>query len=334
MFLTWGDTVVARSSRSVPRATRIAVLLIPDFALIAYASALEPFRAANRISGRELYTWRHVSPDGAPVRASNGIHIVGDDSVGDLIDADLLLVCAGGNPANYKDAKTFRWLRRCARQRIKIVGVSGGSYLLARAGLLDNYRFTIHWEHVPALTEEFPHLDVTGRLYEIDRDRLSCSGGTAALDLMSRLIAIEHGEDLANDVNDWFIHTNVRPGDGPQRAPVRERNAIASPRLVHALETMEANIEQPLSVLELARRAGVTSRQLERLARQYLDRSIAAHYLELRLRRARLLLLQSPLPILEVAIATGFVSSSHFARAFKKRFGFSPRVQRQARRLR
>ncbi|MBV9261488.1 MAG: GlxA family transcriptional regulator [Pseudolabrys sp.] len=298
---------------------------------MSYASALEPFRAANRLSGRDLYVWRHISPDGEAVRASNGLQIVPDHAVGDMVDLDLLIVCAGGNPAKFHHPPTLAWLRQVARAGTRIAGVSGGPLIVARAGLLEGYRCTIHWEHVPIFVEEFPRHDLRRSLFEIDRDRLSCSGGTAALDMMHALIEDDHGRELASDVVEWFLHTHVRSGDGPQRMPVRERLAVGDPKVVRVLEAMDDNLETPVSRTGLAALAAVSVRQLERLFKAHLGRSVADHYMELRLRRARILLVQSTLSVLEVAIASGFVSASHFSRAYKVRFGRPPRSDRNPR---
>jgi transcriptional regulator GlxA family with amidase domain len=186
---------------------RVGFLLLPDFALMSYASAVEPLRAANRLAGRELYAWRHVSLDGETATASNGATIRADHSVGERIELDALLVCAGGNPALFSHPPTYRWLRTLARRGVAVGGVSGGAYVLARAGLLDGYRATIHWEHIPAFSEEFPHLAVERSLFVIDRDRWTCAGGIAALDLMHALIERDHGHALAAAVSEWYLHT-------------------------------------------------------------------------------------------------------------------------------
>lgn len=305
----------------------IGVLLIPDFALMSYACAVEPFRAANKLSGEAHYRWRHISPDGGPVRASNGVSIAPDHTVGERMPIDLLVICAGGNPALFEDEATFAWLRRVARSGALIAGISGGPFIMARAGLLDGYRCTIHWEHIPALAEAFPHLQLTNALYEIDRARLSCSGGTAALDMCHKIIERDHGCDLAAEVVEWFIHTNLRPADGSQRLPVSERFAIRHPKLVQVLEVMEVSLEDPLSIPALARMARLSPRQLGRLFRRHLQRSIGEHYRELRLRRARIMLAQSTLSVLEIAVSCGFVSASHFSRAYRARFGHPPSAE-------
>lgn len=311
-----------------PAPAHVGFLLIPDFALLAYASSIEPLRAANRLSGRELYRWSHVSIDGCPAVASNGVDIRADFGVGEEVRFDYLFVCAGGNPAAFQHAPTFAWLRQLARRGVRLGGVSGGPYILARANVLSGHRFTIHWEHAPAFMEDYPELDLRRSLYEIDRDRLTSSGGTAPLDMMHAVIAREHGSELALSVSEWFLQTHVREGAGPQRMPLRERLGIAHAPLLRVIGRMEQNLENPVAREELARTAGVSLRQLERLFRLHLGRSLGEHYLGLRLDRARDLLRQTSLSVLETGLACGFASASHFSRAYRARFSHSPRAER------
>lgn len=324
--MTISDTALPLGDNSRP--THVGFLLIPDFALLAYASAIEPLRAANRLSGRDLYHWSHISIDGRAAIASNSVGIASDFNVGDDRPLDYLIVCAGGNPAAFQHAPTFAWLRQLARRRVKLGGVSGGPYILARANVLTGYRFTIHWEHAPAFIEEYPELDLRRSLYEIDRDRLTSSGGTAPLDMMHAVIAREHGSELALAVSEWFLQTHVREGAGPQRMPLRERLGISHAPLLRVVARMEQDLETPVARAELARTAGVSLRQLERLFRSHLGRSLGEHYLVLRLDRARDLLRQTTLSVLEIALACGFASASHFSRAYRRRFAHAPRSER------
>ena len=304
----------------------VAFLLIPGFALMSYASAVEPLRAANQIAGRSLYRWSHLSPGGAPAVASNGAAVLPDltfDS--DVTGFDLVLVCAGGNPAIFKDRATFAWLRKVARHGAVIGGLSGGPFVVARAGLLAGRSCTLHWEHIPAFREAFPAVQVTGSLFELDGDRFTCAGGIAGLDMMVALIARDHGHELAAAVGEWFLHTHVREGMWAQRTDIRFRLGITDPKLLPALKAMEANLETPLSRAELAGLAGVSVRQLERAFRGQLKRGIHQHYLRLRLDRSRQLLRQTSLSALEVAITTGFNSARQFSRAFRRQFGCAPR---------
>ena len=302
----------------------VGFLLVPGFALMSYAAAIEPLRAANLLSGNELYRWWHAAPGGRPVMASNGVAIIPDYGTSADRDADKVFVCAGGNPALFDDKSVFAWLRRLARKGVTIGGISGGPYVLAKAGLLDNRRATLHWEHMPAFREAFPDVTVVPSLFEIDGNRITCSGGISALDMMVALIERDHGRQLAASVGDWFLHTHIREGFGPQRMDLRYRLGVADEKLLSVLRAMERSIETPLARAELARAAGISLRQLERLFERHIGHGIHSHYRWLRLERARQLLRETSLPVLDVALATGFASSSQFARAYSRAFGEPP----------
>jgi transcriptional regulator GlxA family with amidase domain len=308
---------------------RVGFLLVPGFSLLSYASAVEPLRAANRLTGQQLYAWRHISIDGEPTAASNGATINADHKVGEKIDLDMLFVCAAGNPAAFSNAAVCRWLRNMARSGARIGGVSGGAYLLARAGLLDGYRATIHWEHLPAFAEDFPHLSVERSLFVIDRDRLTCAGGIAALDLMHALIEGDHGHSLAAAISEWYLHTEVRLGSEPQRLTLRERFGVTNPKLLRALNEIEKRIEEPPSRLELAALVGTSLRQLERLFARHLQTTIADHSRRVRLDRARVLLRQTSKPIVEIAMMCGFCSAAHFSRVYRTTYGYPPKQERR-----
>jgi transcriptional regulator GlxA family with amidase domain len=302
----------------------VGFLLVPGFALMSYAAAIEPLRAADLLSGRELYRWWHAAPGGKPVLASNGVAILPDCGTTKEREADLVFVCAGGNPATFDDKSTFAWLRRLARKGVTIGGISGGPYVLAKAGLLDERRATLHWEHLPAFREAFPGVTVVPSLFEIDGNRITCSGGISALDMMVALIERDHGRQLAASVGDWFLHTHIREGFGPQRMDLRYRLGVADEKLLVVLRAMEVSIETPRPRAALARAAGISLRQLERLFHRQIGHGIHAHYRWLRLERARQLLRETTLPVLDVALATGFASASQFARAYGKAFGEPP----------
>jgi transcriptional regulator GlxA family with amidase domain len=302
----------------------VGFLLVPGFALMSYAAAIEPLRAANLLSGNELYRWWHAAPGGKPVMASNGVAIIPDYGTSADRDADKVFVCAGGNPALFDDKSVFAWLRRLARKGVTIGGISGGPYVLAKAGLLDDRRATLHWEHMPAFREAFPDVTVVPSLFEIDANRITCSGGISALDMMVALIERDHGRQLAASVGDWFLHTHIREGFGPQRMDLRYRLGVADEKLLSVLRAMERSIETPLARADLALAAGISLRQLERLFQRHIGHGIHSHYRWLRLERARQLLRETSLPVLDVALATGFASSSQFARAYSCAFGEPP----------
>lgn len=313
-----------------PATRRIGFLLIPGFSLLSYASAVEPLRAANRLAGRSLYRWRHLTDRGRPVAASSGLAIAADGAVGEDAPLDMILVCAGGNPALHRNPRTFSFLRKLARRGVRIGGVSGGPYILARAGLLDGHRCTIHWEHMAAFREDFPHLEMSRTLYEIDRSRLTCAGGIAGFDMMRAIIAADHGPALAAAVSEWFLQTQLRAGSGPQRLTLRERYGVANAKLIQALQAMEDSTERVVPRSELANTTGLSVRQLERLFASHLDTTIGDLYLKIRLDRARALVHETALPLLQIAMACGFANGSHFSRAYRARYGRSPRQDREA----
>ena len=310
---------------------QIDFLLVPQFSLMAFTSAVEPLRAVNRLSGRTLYQWRLLSRDGGTVAASNGIEVVTSGSISTVERSRVALVVAGIDVQLYEDERVFAFLRRVARQGAVVGALCTGSHLLARAGLLDNRRCTIHWENLGGFTEEFPEIEVSSDIYEIDRDRVTCSGGTAALDMMLHLIGRQHGQKIANEVSEQFIHDRIREPHDHQRMELRSRLGVSHPKLIAVISDMEDNLEEPLSQTELAERASLSTRQLERLFRKYLGATPTRYYLNLRLQRARQLLLQTSMSILSVALACGFVSASHFSKCYRECFGKTPRAERSVR---
>ena len=310
---------------------RVDFLLIPNFSMMAFTSGLEPLRMANRMSGRLLYEWRIISRRGEPVQASNGVEVVTAGGIDDIERSKILCVVSGLDVHTHEDDRVFGFMRRMSRQGAVVGALCTGSYLLARSGLLDNRRCTIHWENLGGFTEEFPHIKVSSDLYEVDNDRFTCSGGTAALDMMLHLIGRQHGQQLANDISEQFIHDRIREPHDHQRMELRTRLGVSHPKLIAVIADMETNLEEPLSQTELAIRAGLSTRQLERLFRKYLNSTPTRYYLNLRLQRARHLLVQTSMSILSVALACGFVSASHFSKCYRECFGRTPRAERAVR---
>ena len=304
-------------------------LLMPRFSSLPFTSAMEMLRAANRISGKPLYSWSVIAPDSEPAVASSGVRVLPDFSVEQVERIDNLIVVAGMEPERLNDKRVFNFLRRIARQGSRVGAVSTGSYVLARCGLLDGYRCTIHWENIPGFQEEFPQLEVTDELFEIDRNRFTCAGGTAALDLMLSVIALDHGRELATACAEAFMHERIRDRHDPQRMALRARLGVSHPKLLKVIELMEGSLEEPLARSLLAKRTGLSTRQLERLFRKYLQRTPTRYYLELRLAKARTLLLQTSLSVLDVALACGFVSASHFSKCYREFYAKTPRQERQ-----
>lgn len=307
----------------------IGFLLVPNFSMMAFASAVEPLRSANRLGGAELYRWRLFSLDGAPVAASNGIEVMPHLAIRATEPVRAVVVCGGIDVERYNNRTVFAWLRRLAAAGCDIGALSTGAYILARAGLLDGRRCALHWENAPAFAEAFPNIAVSSEIFVIDGNRFTCSGGTAALDMMLHLIKMQHGHKLATAVSEQFIHGQIRDHADPQRMPLRARIGVAHPKLLAAVAAMEASVDAPRSAAALARHAKVSPRQLERLFRKYLGCTPTQYYLEVRLARARQLLAQTSQSILDVALACGFVSASHFSKTFRVHFGVSPRETRR-----
>lgn len=314
----------------------IGFLLLTGFSQLAFSAALEPLRMANHLAERPLYTWHLVSRDGTAVTASSGLPMAVDQALEPMPQLDLLLVCGGVDVQAHCDHATLTWLRRLAERHIPLGAVCTGGYVLARAGLLDGYRCTLHWEHIGSLHEarRFPEVTFTSHLFVMDRDRYTCSGGIAPLDMMLNLIGRQQGLALAEAIAEEFIHERIRGVGDRQRSPLRVRLGHSHPKLEEVATLMEANLQEPLALDELARYAGLSRRQLERLFQRYVGCPPLKYYLELRLARARLLLQQTRMPITEVALACGFVSPPHFTKCYHDHFGHSPSGERKHRQQR
>ena len=305
--------------------------LVPQFSLMATTSAIEALRLANRAAGEPLYRYKLFSVDGEPVASSAGITVQADGSFREATNLDSAVAVSG--MVFEFNAETERQLvavlRRMASFGTTIGALCTGTKILAKAGLLSNHRCTIHWEFYPSLTTDFPDLDVTSELFEIDRKRFTCAGGTSAIDMMLSIIANDHGRELASIVTDQLVHHRMREAGERQRMDLRSRLGVAHPKLLQVVGRMEETIETPLSCAELAQSAGVSTRQLERLFAKYLGHSPTRHYLLIRLNHARFLLQQTSMPILSVAMACGFVSASHFSKSYSEHFGQTPSAERR-----
>jgi len=307
----------------------INLLLVETFAMVPFIGAVEVLRIANRLSGEPLYAWQCLSVDGEAVMACNEIPVPVVAKYTEAPPCDMLIVCGPHEPYQFRDKNVFNWLRKMTAPGRMIGAVDTGSYLLARAGLLANYRCTLHWENIPGFVEEFPQLVVSRELFEVDRERLTCAGGTAAMDMMLEVVRSQHGQELAAEISDVLIHSGIRPSRDPQRMDLCFRTGINHPVVLEAIELMEANLEQPLLASELAEIVCVSKRQLERLFRRYLDITPSRHYLNLRLHRSQQLLQQTGLPVIDIAIACGFTSAGHFSQSFRALFEQSPREARR-----
>lgn len=309
--------------------SKIGFLLIPEFSMLAFTSALEPLRMANQLSGESHYDWVTVGASHESVRASNGIDITPDFSVKDAPQLDALIVCSGNQIQHHLDADVVAWVRSLSKREMTLGAVCTGTYVLAKADALDGHRCTIHWENMAAAREEFPQLVISPELFEIDSGRYTSAGGIAPLDMILHEIRNAHGPDLASAITEQFMCDRIRDKHDRQRVPLTQRIGTNQPKLAEAVSLMEANIEEPMTLDELSFHVGLSRRQLERLYQRYLQCVPTRYYLELRLERARQLLLQTSMPIVDIALACGFISAPHFSKCYRDTFGLPPRDERR-----
>ncbi len=320
----------ARAQSAPIRHRHFVFLLLNQFTFLSFAAAVEPLRIANRMSGQTLYRWTLLSESGADVSCSNGTTLRVDGGLGDVGRDDVVIVCGGIDVRANTTPPVVNWLRKVARKGSVIGGLCTGAHTLAKAGLLENRRATIHWENRDGFLEEFSDTDLTKSVFVIDSNRLTAAGGTASIDLVLTLIADDHGKDLANAVADQLIYTTIRTDRDIQRLSIPTRIGVRHPRLSKVIERMEQSIEEPVSPADLAEEVGMSTRQLERLFRRYLNRSPKRYYMELRLARARNLLMQTELSVINVALACGFASPSHFSKCYRAQYGTTPYRERGA----
>ena len=303
-------------------------VLLENFTMLSFASALESLRIANRMADRKLYSWRLVSETGAPVSCSAGTLFNVDGDLEELGRDDTIMICGGIDIQAATSRRLLGWMRREARKGLMIGGLCTAAFSLAKAGLLDNKRATIPWENSDSFAEEFDEVELTKSVFVIDGNRMTTAGGTSSIDLMLKLIADHHGEDLANAVADQLIYSSIRTDQDTQRLSVPTRIGVRHPKLSQVIQMMESNIEEPISPAILARDVGMSTRQLERLFRRYLNRSPKRYYMELRLQKARNLLMQTDMSVINVALSCGFASPSHFSKCYRAHYDTTPYRER------
>jgi transcriptional regulator GlxA family with amidase domain len=310
------------------RSRRFVFVLLREFTMLSFACAVEPLRIANRMAGQELYTWLLAGEGGESVPCSNGTVFRLDMDLGDLSRDDTVMVCGGIDVQAATTRTLLNWLRREARRGVTIAGLCTAAHALAKAGLLDGRKATIHWENQDSFAEEFEEITLTRSVFVIDGNRITTAGGTASIDLMLKLIADDQGEELANAVADQLIYSSIRTDQDTQRLSIPTRIGVRHPKLGRVIQIMEQTIEEPISPATLAHDVGLSTRQLERLFRRYLDRSPKRYYMELRLQKARNLLMQTDMSVINVALACGFASPSHFSKCYRAHYGTTPYRER------
>ena len=322
------ENSIIKLNTEVKYPRRFVFVLIENFTLLSFSSALDALRIANRMSGKKLYDWIFIGENEEFVSCAAGPQVKLDNSLVELHRDDTILLCGGTAIQESTTKKLIGWLRREARRGLIIGGLCTAAYPMAKAGLLDDKKATIHWENQDSFAEEFLEVELTKTVFVCDGNRYTTAGGTSSIDLLLKIIADEHGEELANAVADQMIYSSIRTDQDTQRLSVPTRIGGRHPKLSKVIQMMEINIEEPISPSILAKDVGMSTRQLERLFRRYLDRSPKRYYMELRLQKARNLLMQTDMSVINVALACGFASPSHFSKCYRAHYDTTPYRER------
>ena len=322
------ENSIVKLNTEVKTPRRFVFVLIENFTLLSFSSALDALRIANRMSGKKLYDWIFIGENEEFVSCSAGTQFKLDNSLIELHRDDTILLCGGTSIQESTTRKLVGWLRREARRGLIIGGLCTAAYPMAKAGLLDEKKATIHWENQDSFAEEFLEVELTKTVFVCDGNRYTTAGGTSSIDLLLKIIADDHGEELANAVADQMIYSSIRTDQDTQRLSVPTRIGVRHPKLSKVIQMMEINIEEPISPSILAKDVGMSTRQLERLFRRYLDRSPKRYYMELRLQKARNLLMQTDMSVINVALACGFASPSHFSKCYRAHYDTTPYRER------
>ena len=302
----------------------VAFLLVPKFSMIALYGALEPLRVANRFAGANTFSWRFVSADGQPVAASNDIPVSVSGGLADIGKPDMAVISASYEPEKGVTRPLLAVVKALARKRVLLAAIDTAPFILAAAGLLDDHRATCHWESLPGFRESYPRVLAEQALYVIDRDRMTCAGGAAAIYMMLDWIGRQMGRPLAVLVADQLVHFRSVEQPTQARLPAAARYGTTDARLLKIITVMEEQGEDPLEARALADLAGISVRQMERLFAEKLGERPMGFYLKLRLEKAERLITYSTMTMREIAVACGFSSLPLFSRSFRARYGRPP----------
>jgi transcriptional regulator GlxA family with amidase domain len=303
---------------------RVTFLVLSGASIMCVASAIDPLRAANRISGRTVFEWSLVSPDGKPPLTSCGLPVAVSGALDPVRRTHVLVVIAGFGNREQATPSLLAAIRRAARTARACGGVEAGAWLIARAGLLEGRAATTHWEDMEDFAAAFPGSDIRPDRYVIDGPVFTTGGASPTFDLMLHLVRSRLGMAVALDVASVFIYDQAHASSDAQPLVSLGRLDGYDPRLAQAIRLMEASVDHPLTVSAIARRTGVTARSLETIFRRSIGETPGAYYLRLRLGAARRLVLDTRIAMADIAARTGFSSAASFSRAFSRAYGEAP----------
>ncbi|WP_237067469.1 GlxA family transcriptional regulator [Microbulbifer guangxiensis] len=303
----------------------IGFLLVPQFSFFALACCSEPLRVANRAADKQLFEFIFLSEDGSPVRASNDIPFTVSHSLAECpSEYQTIIVVSGFDPLENCGDSLFHELRRLSATGINLGCVDTGAHILAKAGLLHGQKAIVHWESSSGFQESFPTIQVVPERFMIEEGHIAAAGGLSSLDMMINIIRASHGHQLANAVAEQFTYNFVQSADDAQRMSLRGRLMTTNKRLIKAAEIMEKHLASPLTIQQIAEKIKTSTRELERLFKREVGTPPKRYYRRLRLERARQLLRQTDMTVLDIAISCGFQSAAYFSSAYREDFGISP----------
>jgi len=313
---------------------KIAFLLLPEFSHLGLAAATEPLFIANWLAQSPLFEWRVVSVDGKAVRASNGMSIPVDGDLAAAAEAKTVFVLASFEPDRAaRERPVLKWLKRLARFGVEICGIENGSLVLAEAGLLNGHEVAVHWDNLLGFQEHYPATRPMSQLYARSGTRscarITCAGASAILDMMVAWIGWQGDAQLAQEVADHLLIGKARAPHSEQRPDDAAAASESDPVLAAAQAIMREHIDEPLSCGQIARRVGLSLRQIERRFRTQLGCSVLQRYRLIRMTKAHQLLQQTEISVTEVAFACGFSSPEYFCRLYRRMFDCSPSKDRR-----
>lgn len=338
--LATGEIGLRNISYAEEDTRQVTILLMPGFCFYTVTTLVEALAMANRVADRKAYRWRFVSADERHVLSSAGIALEADghvdlDRLG-LSSAgrtDMLFVPSDLPPASPLWASVRRYVLDQAELGALVAGIGRGVFLLADAGLLEERRCAVHWQHLKEMKQRFTRVEADCHLYEHGETLLTCAGQTAVLDFILSVVRHDLGAEVASGLCDQHVVEQVRPARHRQRQPETTAVATSNPKLAAVVTLMRENPAPPLQLATVARRVGMSRRQIERLFELEGQEAPTRFYLHVRLEKAQQMLRRTALPVVDIGMACGFVSASHFSKCYRKRFGHSPKQEREGERL-